>query len=110
MCHVPVSVTFQWRTSRKDWKGLPVHAFNLSLKDVLLGSPDLFSEEQTSLRLEELDRAASPLAMLSDMDLNDDTFAQKDVTIWAGDATDSEPLLDRYRKLNATTTIRASYD
>lgn len=81
----------------------------LSIKDVLLGSPELFSNEQTSLRLEELDRAASPLAMLSEMDLNDDTFAQKDVTIWAG-ATDSEPLLDRYRKLNATTTIRPSND
>lgn len=81
----------------------------LSIKDVLLGSPELFSDEQTSLRLEELDRAASPLAMLSEMDLNDDTFAQKDVTIWAG-ATDNEPLLDRYRKLNATTTIRPSDD
>ena len=81
----------------------------LSIKDVLLRSPELFSDEQTSLRLGELDRAASPLAMLSEMDLNDDTFAQKDVTIWAG-ATDSEPLLDRYRKLNATTTIRPSND
>ena len=81
----------------------------LSIKDVLLGSPELFSEAQASLRLEELDRASSPLAMLSEMDLNDDTFAQKDVTIWAG-ATDNESLLDRYRKLNTTTTIRPSND
>lgn len=86
------------------------HSFaKLSIKDVLLRSPELFSDEQTGLRLEELDRAASPLAMLSEMDLNDDTFAQKDVTIWAG-ATDNELLLDRYRKLNATTTIRPSAD
>jgi hypothetical protein len=81
----------------------------LSIKDVLLRSPELSSDEQTSLRLEELDRAASPLAMLSEIDLNDDTFAQKDVTLWA-DATDGEPLLDRYRKLNATTVIRPSND
>jgi hypothetical protein len=81
----------------------------LSIKDLLLGAPDLFSDEQTNLRLEELDRAASPLAMLSEIDLNDDSFAQKDVTIWAS-ATDNEPLLERYRKLNAATTIRPSDD
>jgi len=81
----------------------------LSITDVLLGYPELFSAEQSALRLEELDRAASPFAMLSEMDLNDDTFAQKDVTIWAG-PMDSAPLLDRYRKFNETSTIRPSDD
>jgi hypothetical protein len=41
------------------------------------------------------------------MDLNDDTFAQTDVTIWAR-ATDSTELLQRYKKVNSTTTIRPS--
>jgi len=41
------------------------------------------------------------------MDLNDDTFAQKDLTIWA-QATDSAELLQRYRKVNSITSIRPS--
>jgi hypothetical protein len=80
---------------------------SLSIEDVLLRSPDLVPQDQASLRLEELDRAATPLVLLSEMDLNDDTFAQKDVTIWAG-ATDTAELLQRYRKVNSTTTIRPS--
>ena len=104
--HLPIE---SFARTLADFAGSRFQSFaKLSIKDVLLGFPDLFSGE-TSLRLEELDRAASPLVMLSEMDLNDDTFAQKDVTIWAG-ATDNEPLLDRYRKLNATTTIRPSDD
>lgn len=87
--------------ARGRFKALP----ELSIEDVLLRSPDLVSDEQASLRLEELDRAASPLVLLSEMDLNDDTFAQKDVTIWAG-ARDSDALLQRYRKVNSTTSIR----
>lgn len=79
----------------------------LSIEDALLRSPDLVSNDRAGLRLEELDRAATPLVLLSEMDLNDDTFAQKDVTIWAG-ATDSEVLLQHYRKVNSTTTIRPS--
>jgi hypothetical protein len=80
---------------------------SLSIEDILLRSPDLMPDGQANLKLEELDRAASPLVLLSEMDLNDDTFAQRDVTIWAG-ATDSTELLQRYRKLNSTTTIRPS--
>ncbi len=80
---------------------------SLSIEDILLRSPDLIPEDQASLRLAELDRAATPLVLLSEMDLNDDTFAQKDVTIWAG-ATDTEELLQRYRRVNSTTTIRPS--
>jgi len=80
---------------------------SLTIQDVLLRSPDLMPEDQASLRLDELDRAATPLVLLSEMDLNDDTFAQKDVTIWAG-ATDTAELLQRYRKVNSTTTIRPS--
>jgi hypothetical protein len=45
--------------------------------------------------------------LLSEMDLNDDSFAQRDVTIWAG-ATDSAELLQHYRKFNSTTTVRPS--
>jgi len=80
---------------------------SLTIQDVLLRSPDLMPEDQASLRLDELDRAATPLVLLSEMDLNDDTFAQKDVTIWAG-ASDTTELLQRYRKVNSTTTIRPS--
>lgn len=79
----------------------------LSIEDALLRSPDLVSNDRAGLRLEELDRAATPLVLLSEMDLNDDTFAQKDVTIWAG-ATDSEALLQHYRRVNSTTSIRPS--
>lgn len=79
----------------------------LSIEDALLRSPDLVSSDRAGLRLEELDRAATPLVLLSEMDLNDDTFAQKDVTIWAG-ATDSEALLQHYRRVNSTTSIRPS--
>jgi hypothetical protein len=79
----------------------------LSIEDVLLRSPDLMPENQVSLRLEELERAATPLVLLSEMDLNDNTFAQKDVTIWARE-TDSAELLQRCKKVNSTTTIRAS--
>ena len=80
---------------------------SLSVEDILLRSPDLISEAQASQKLEELERAATPLVLLSEMDLNDDTFAQKDMTIWAR-ATDTTELLQRYRKVNSTTTIRAS--
>ena len=79
----------------------------LSIEDVLLRAPDLMPENQVSLRLEELERAATPLVLLSEMDLNDNTFAQKDVTIWARE-TDSAELLQRCKKVNSTTTIRAS--
>jgi hypothetical protein len=80
---------------------------SLTIQDVLLRSPDLMPEDQAALRLDELDRAATPLVLLSEMDLNDDTFAQKDVTIWAG-AADTTELLQRYRSVNSTTTIRPS--
>lgn len=79
----------------------------LSIEDVLLRSPDLVSSDRASFRLEELDRAATPLVLLSEMDLNDDTFAQRDVTIWAG-AIESDALLQHYRKVNSTTSIRPS--
>jgi hypothetical protein len=80
---------------------------SLSIEDVLLRSPALIPEDQANLRLEELERAATPLVLLSEMDLNDDTFAQTDVTIWA-QAIDDTELLQRYRKVSATTTIRPS--
>ena len=80
---------------------------SLSIEDVLLRSPGLIPEDQASLTLEELERAATPLVLLSEMDLNDDIFAQKDLTIWA-QATDSAELLQRYRKVNSTTSIRPS--
>jgi Tubulin like len=80
---------------------------NLTIEDVLLRSPDLMSKDQASLRLDELDRAATPLVLLSEMDLNDDTFAQKDVTIWAG-ASDTTELLQRYSTVNSPTTVRPS--
>jgi hypothetical protein len=80
---------------------------SLSIEDVLLRSPDLIPEGQANIRFEELDRAATPLALLSEMDLNDDTFAQKDVTIWAG-AKDTAELLQRYRRVNSTATNRTS--
>lgn len=80
---------------------------SLTIQDVLLRSPDLMTEDQASLRLDELDRAATPLLLLSEMDLNDDSFGQKDVTIWAG-ATDTTELLQRYRRINSITTIRPS--
>ncbi len=80
---------------------------SLSIEDVLLRSPGLIPGDQASLTLEELERAATPLVLLSEMDLNDDIFAQKDLTIWA-QATDSAELLQRYRKVNSTTSIRPS--
>lgn len=80
---------------------------SLSIEDILLRSPNLIPADQASLKLEELERAATPLVLLSEMDLNDDTFAQTDVTIWAR-ATDSAELLQRYKKVNSTTTIRPS--
>lgn len=81
----------------------------LSIEDILLRSPDVIPADQVSLRLDELDRAATPLVLLSEMDLNDDSFAQKDITIWAR-VTDSADLLQRYRKANSTMTIRPSDD
>ena len=82
---------------------------SLSIEDILLRSPDVIPEDQASLRLDELDRAATPLVLLSEMDLNDDTFAQMDITIWAR-VTDSADLLQRYRKANSTITVRPSDD
>lgn len=82
---------------------------NLSIEDILLRSPDLVSGDQASLRLGELERAATPLVLLSEMDLNDHTFAQKDITIWAR-VTDTAELLQRYRKANSTITVRPSDD
>ena len=79
----------------------------LSVEDLLLRSPDLVSSEQVSARFQELDKASAPLVLLSEMDGNDDTFAQRDVTIWAG-ATESEPLLNRYRQVNTAANIRPS--
>jgi hypothetical protein len=80
---------------------------SLSIEDILLRSPNLVPEDQASLKLEELERAATPLVMLSEMDLNDDTFAQTDVTIWAR-PTDSTELLKQYKKVKSTTTFRPS--
>jgi hypothetical protein len=80
---------------------------SLSIEDVLLRSPGLIPENQAILTLEELERAATPLVLLSEMDLNDDTFAQTDVTIWAR-PTDSTELLKQYKKVKSTTTFRPS--
>jgi hypothetical protein len=80
---------------------------SLTIQDVLLRSPDLLPKDQASLRLDELERAATPLVLLSEMDLNDNTFAQKDVTIWAG-TTDTAELLQQYKKVNLTTTVQPS--
>lgn len=79
----------------------------LSIEDVLLREPDLISTKQASLQMRELDNAAAPLVLLSEMDGDDETFAQRDVTIWAG-TTEREPLLNRYREINPATTIRPS--
>jgi hypothetical protein len=79
----------------------------LSIEDVLLREPDLVSHQQASLQLHELDSAAAPLVLLSELEADDGTFAQRDVTIWAG-TTEREPLLNRYREINPATTIRPS--
>jgi hypothetical protein len=81
----------------------------LSVEDLLLHSPELVSSEQVGVRFQELDRASAPLVLLSEMDGHDDTFAQRDVTIWAG-TTESEPLLNRYRQVNTAANIRAADD
>jgi hypothetical protein len=82
---------------------------NLSIQDILLRPPDLIPEDQAGLRLDELERAATPLVLLSEMDLNDDTFAQKDITIWAG-VSDTAELSKRYTRANSIVTIRPSED
>lgn len=81
----------------------------LSIEDVLLREPELLSAPNASLYLRELNDAAEPLVQLREIDVDDNLFAQRDVTLWAG-AEEHEHLLVRYRQVSPHATARTSED
>jgi hypothetical protein len=81
----------------------------LTIEDVLLREPELIAPEHATRHLRELDDAAEPLVQLREIGIDDDHFAQRDVTLWAG-ANEHEQLLARYRQICPNATARPSED
>ncbi|HEY0408077.1 MAG TPA: hypothetical protein VGC89_20235 [Pyrinomonadaceae bacterium] len=82
---------------------------SLTIEDVLLREPELLAPENATRQLRELDDAAEPLVQLREIGIDDDHFAQRDVTLWAG-AEEHEQLLARYRQICPNATARPSED